>query len=228
MPSNRGPRFSALHAWHIGEMLPESRARARGRGGGHAPIIGFVQPFTQECLNHDVCCDKTKGSPPICGSDCLPAFYLAEAGYTNAPDCGTTGRNWEDSNANIYGLAGGDSDGDPETFTGFFNSSDPFCAHNPWLVTGTRTGPQISFTATNPSPPDILCPLSSYTVTGTYSQIVGRKLPPTDNNACNTATGTWSDSSGKSGNWNWIREGDVLTSTVLSSRDNAGPTPTDK
>jgi hypothetical protein len=141
----------------VGPVCYMGRALGRcGAGAGPDPLIGISQPFTQECLNHDECCDKTKGSPPICGSDCLPAFYAAEAGFTSAPDCGNTGGNWSDSNGFTCALSDADSNGDPEPFAGFLNDGDIFCP-NVWSVAGTRTGTQISFTATNPSGASQFC-----------------------------------------------------------------------
>jgi hypothetical protein len=56
----------------VGPVCYHDPALGRCGTGG-----GLVQRFTQECLNHDVCCDRTKKPIPFCGSDCLPAFWTA-------------------------------------------------------------------------------------------------------------------------------------------------------
>jgi len=162
----------------VGPVCFQDPARGRcGAVGGPDPI-GHSQPFTQECLNHDVCCDKTKGSPPFCGSDCFPAFLAAAAGYALAPDCGNTGGDWIDSNGEIYGLSNAESNGPPEPFAGYLNNADAFCARDPWLVTGTRTGLTISFTATNPSPPNFLAHCRRIPLAALMPRFLASTRPP--------------------------------------------------
>ena len=44
----------------VGPICYMGRALGRfGKGAGPDPLIGHSQPFTQECLNHDECCDNT-------------------------------------------------------------------------------------------------------------------------------------------------------------------------
>ncbi|MGH6857932.1 MAG: hypothetical protein ACRECP_09940 [Methylocella sp.] len=205
----------------VGPICYKDPALGRcGRGGGPDFIIGWVQRFTQECLNHDECCEVSGKSPPVCGMECAAAFDAAEDGFLHAPDCGDTGGNWADSNGFTYALGDANSSGDPIPFGGVLNATSPFCPSE-WDVAGTRTGKQISFTATNPSPPTRFC-AASYTVTGTYAPLVGTNPSPS-NNGCNTAAGKWSNSAGGSGNWNWTREGTVLVGVA-----NAGPRPAEK
>ncbi|MGH6847224.1 MAG: hypothetical protein ACREC0_07250 [Methylocella sp.] len=198
----------------VGPFCYKDPARGRcGRGGGPDPGIGFVQRFTQECLNHDVCCDTSGKPPPVCGMECAATFDAAEDGFFDAPDCGTTAGNWTDDSGFTYVFTGGDSRGDPEAFTGTVNFNNR--CDVAWNVTGTRTGRNISFTETNPSGED-LC-VGIYNFTGAY-------------NNCNTANGTWTGSipSGNySGTWNWKRT-NTVTQTDLLSRAKAGPWPANK
>lgn len=163
---------------------------------------------------------RNKGIPPVCGLDCFDAFTAAAPGYILAPDCGNTGGNWIESNDLTYALSDASSRGDPMPFAGFLNATSPFCP-SVRSVAGTRMGTQIGFTAINPSGPSQFC-AGSYQVTGTYAPLLGIDPSPS-NNGCNTANGTWSNSAGRSGTWNWTREG-----TVLLRNTNAGPRPTDK
>jgi len=208
----------------VGPVCYKDPALGRCGKGGGPDIglfgIGFVQRFTQECLNHDQCCEASKERPPACGLGCAQAFDAAEPGYLDAPDCGNTGGDWFDSNGETYELSDANSKGDPKPFSGILNASSPFCPSE-WNVTGTRTGTEIDFTALNPDGPSEFC-AGSYQVTGTFSQFDRSSLPPTENNGCNTAVGKWSNSTGKSGNWSWLREGTLL------SRANGGPRPTNK
>ena len=75
--------------------MPPTLGRC-GAGGGPDPGIGFVQRFTQQCLNHDQCCFKTMTSPPVCGAVCFDEFQAAASGFFFAPDCGTTAGNRTD------------------------------------------------------------------------------------------------------------------------------------
>ncbi|MGH6838995.1 MAG: hypothetical protein ACREDT_09350 [Methylocella sp.] len=203
----------------VGPICYQNPALGRcGAGGGPDAEIGLIQRFTQECLNLDACCDAKKEGA-FCGPECFPAILAAEAGFNDAPDCGDTGGNWADSNGMTYALGDANSSGDPMPVAGVLNANDPFCPSE-WGVAGTRTGKQISFTATNPSGPSRFC-AASYSVTGTYAPLVGTNLSPS-NNGCNTAAGMWSNSAGKSGNWSWAREGTVL------SRVKPGPRLTEK
>lgn len=178
----------------VGPVCYQNPALGRcGKGAGPDPGIGRVQRFTQECLNHDVCCDATGNSPPVCGLDCLPAFEAAISGFFNAPDCGTTAGDWTDSQYFIYVLSGSDSrETPPQPFTGTVANNT---YSGTWNVVGTRTGTQTVFTASNPCPGGGEC-VASFTYTGTY-------------NNCNTAKGTWTDSFGKSGMWSWNRTNTV-------------------
>ena len=224
------PRFGTTHhkTVTVGPNCYVNPALGRcGIGGGHSPFVGDSQPFTQECLNHDYCCEETGESPPVCGFDCAPAFDEAVPGYLAAPDCGTTAGDWSDSHAHdIAVLSGGDSTGDPTPFTGVINEYSPSCPRG-WAVVGTRTGTEISFTATNPDGASRFCAATSYSVTGSYYPPPGIDPLPSIN-TCNKALGTWSDNAGGFGKWSWVRIDNVLAPSVLSSRANAGPRPTDK
>ncbi|MGH6837752.1 MAG: hypothetical protein ACREDT_02935 [Methylocella sp.] len=211
----------------VGPVCYKDPALGRcGRGGGPDFLIGWVQRFTQECLNHDECCEVSGKPPPICG--CAAAFDAAEDGFFKAPDCGTTAGTWTDDfgQGDKWVITAGDSGGNPpQDFTGTVNACGTYS------VGGTRNGPNISFSAqyeigrhrpTKPrgreaqdaSPWGPGGCAGSVTFTGIFDD-------------CKTAGGTWTDGFGGSGNWHWKRT-NTVGETDLLSRAKAGPRPADK
>ncbi|MGH6857383.1 MAG: hypothetical protein ACRECP_07040 [Methylocella sp.] len=199
----------------VGPVCYKDPALGRcGKGGGPDPGIGWEQHFTQECLNHDVCCGKESG---LCGEHCFDEFVDSIPGFFGAPDCGTTAGNWTDNTGFTYVITGGDSGGDPpQDFTGPVTET---CG--PGYVTGTRTGTHITFTLLtgigvhNPPAVRTTC-YTSRTFNGIYT-------------GCNTANGTWYNtfSPGDRGTWHWKRT-NTVTQTDLLSRANAGSRPANK
>ncbi len=185
--------------------VPPATGRCGSLGGPDFPI-GWVQRFTQECLNHDQCCNFTMISPPIFGRDCEDTFITAIPGFFLAPDCGTTAGDWNGGDTGTCVLTGGDSRGDPQTFTGTVNTGNVFCPI--WNVLGTRTGRDITMTITNPSGGGGVCAASA-NLSGIY-------------NNCNTASGTWTNSLGQKGEWSWKRV-DPVGNMPLVSKPNALP-----
>ncbi len=165
--------------------MPPALGRC-GRGGGADPGIELVQRFTQQCLDHDECCDVTGKNPPICGTQCLPEFKAAAPGFFFAPDCGTTAGQWIDNYGITYVLNGGDSSGTPESFSGYANVQK----YGEWAVSGTRKGTGITFTAKAETYS------ASFTYMGSYTD-------------CNVANGSWTNSANKSGEWSWNRTNTV-------------------
>ncbi|MGH6837736.1 MAG: hypothetical protein ACREDT_02850 [Methylocella sp.] len=172
-----------------------------GRSGGPDPGIGFVQRFTQECLNHDQCChDAGTLEPFTCGANCVDEFGAAICGFFFAPDCATTAGNWTEFNGMghhmlfDYVLTGGDGSGFPQIFTGTRQFSNSI-----WNVAGTRSGPFIFFTAT------AVATASLPAETINYSGVVFD---------CNNAFGSWAITGGASDFWAWKRTNTVGASTV--------------
>lgn len=186
-----------------------------GRANGPDPIIGLVQRFTQQCLDHDQCCAATGsrifGPFDVCGApnttQCVPEFIAAASGFFFAPDCGTTAGRWTDNYGYAYVLKGGDSSGNAIAFSGTVDTDaiSPRCGT--WNVSGTRTGTQIVFTATNPSGATTYC-VASYTYVGMYSN-------------CNVASGAWVNSAGFTGAWSWSRANTVNSMSLIAGADTA-------
>jgi len=172
-----------------------------GAGGGPDPAIGWAQRFTQECLNHDQCCEATinriiKGVN-VCGHDgtneCVKEAGAALPGLLFAPDCGTTAGQWTDNFGYVYDLTGGIGALNLKPFSGTVTTTIPECPT--WKVDGMRKGKTISLTAENLASERKTC-AGSYRYIGTYSD-------------CSAASGTWTNSSGLSGTWSWTRNGSV-------------------
>jgi hypothetical protein len=170
-----------------------------GADAGPDPVVGLLQRFTQECLNHDQCCAATQSRPVgaanVCGNSgtqCIPEFFAAAPGFFFAPDCGTTAGQWLDNLGNTYALRGGASIGVPIPFAGTVNT--PSCGV--WPVRGIRAGTSITFTGTNPQGQGVPAPTcaAAFTYTGVTTD-------------CNVGDGTWVDTSGNRGLWNWTRQG---------------------
>jgi hypothetical protein len=214
----------------VGPVCYMGRALGRcGTAGGPDTFpfnIGWVQRFTQECLNHDQCCDVTMNSPPICGVACLDEFITAVPGFFFAPDCGTTAGTWKEDDlgppallpvGSTWTIMGGDSSafgGGQTTFPGTVAVASVYGACNgfnrTYSVTGTRNGTSVQFTARNPVSPDPYCPASA-TFMGSFTD-------------CNKATGSWTNSDGLSGSWSWERTNTVGTQ-IVSHGPNASPPP---
>ena len=178
-----------------------------GAGAGPDPVIGLVQRFTQECLNHDQCCvvtgDRYVGTADVCGKagtkECIAEFKAAAPGFFFAPDCGTTAGAWSDNYSFSYALTGGDSSGAAAPFSGTVEVG----ACGAWQVAGTRTGKNIVFAATNPAGESLYCP-AWLTYAGAYSD-------------CNVANGSWINSAGASGAWSWTRTNPVSAQSTRTS-----------
>jgi len=190
-----------------------------GQGGGPDPVIGLVQRFTQQCLNHDQCCQVTgdryqtiyvpgigNETVDVCGrphtEECEYEIHRAVGGFLFAPDCGTTEGEWTDNSGYVYTLTGGDGSGKLETFTGTVATVGlPECPT--WKVDGTRKGKTISLTAENLRSERKTC-AGSFRYVGRYSD-------------CSAASGTWTNDSGRSGTWSWTRDGIVPPVTFANS-----------
>jgi hypothetical protein len=206
----------------VGPMCYVAPATGRcGMGGGPDPVIGLVQRFTQECFNHDVCCNVTGDrvltiagvSVNVCGfkgNDCLPQFRKAAIGFFFAPSCGTTAGTWTDNYDEQYTLTGGLDSGDAKDLKGTVDTGNADCPN--WIVHGTRTGTAITLTAHNPSGASEEC-AGNYTFTGTYSD-------------CGAAGGSWTNDAGLAGDWTWERTN--VAGQVVLKFNPAALRPTDR
>lgn len=161
------------------------------------------QPYTQECLNHDLCAGATgKNFGP-----CRDEWLAAADSYANAPNCADMGGQWTDHfpfkwNLNPE-LALGSLTGGP--FTGTVDTAPSGCGT--WNVTGNRSTQDVTLTATNPTPKYGCC--TAFTYTGTAQ--------------CNSASGTWTNACEFSGSWTMRRDGAAVTGATLPLQ--SGPSP---
>ncbi len=167
-----------------------------GAGGGPDPVIGSIQRFTQQCLNHDLCCvaagDFKLVGVNVCGNAkngyCAAEFAAAAPGFFLAPDCSAARGQWSDNFGISYDFTGGNSGGVNTSFTGTANTG----ACGAWSVNGSRDGQNIQFTAVNPAGASTSCS-GSYEYSGTLTD-------------CSTGNGSWSNDGGYNGDWSWNRD----------------------
>jgi hypothetical protein len=162
--------------------------------GCSVPPSPFVQRFTQECFNHDLCHGATG---QILGP-CADEWVKAAPGFFFGTDCANMGGTWLDVFDYEWTLT--------ET-SGTITGSVSVGACGTWSVSGTRDGFGLTLTATNPSGGDQNC-CSAFTYTGAEK--------------CNTASGNWTNPCTLSGNWSMTRESNGLR-PLLTTLSHGGP-----
>ena len=80
-----------------------------GRGCRSTSVAGFsnpgrVQRFTQDCLDHDLCVDRTGDALGACTDE----FLAAVDDFLLAPDCGSLSGGWTDNLGEVWRLVQGD------------------------------------------------------------------------------------------------------------------------
>lgn len=139
--------------------------------GCDAPPAVRVQQFTQDCLDHDLCTQKTR---QIFGP-CTDEWIAAADDFFFAPDCGNMTGQWTEAtdrtdNNLLWTLS-------EDHFTGLITgSADDIAVSCAWNVNGEHTGADSVLNAVNSSGSSC----ASYFYTGTASD-------------CDTVKGTWSN-----------------------------------
>jgi hypothetical protein len=80
-----------------------------GRGCRSTSVLGIsnpgaVQRFTQDCLDHDLCVDRTGDALGACTGE----FLAAVDDFLLAPDCGSLSGGWTDNLGEVWRLVQGD------------------------------------------------------------------------------------------------------------------------
>jgi hypothetical protein len=122
-----------------------------GRGCRSTEVAGYANPdtvqrFTQDCLDHDLCVQRTGDNL----GECLDELLDAVDDFLRAPDCGSLDGAWTDSLAAVWDLDQRDDFSVRGTVT------LPRCGR--LAVTGRHQGASVALTAATSARPPAGCP----------------------------------------------------------------------